>query len=263
VRYGQFKLPLLKEELVSDTTQLGVERSTLNAVFTGARSQGVEVQYSDKTFRVMGMLSDGLNALSTGFDSTREADFALTARGEWLWAGEDFKRFDDFAGWRGKAYSGTLGGALHFQDGGETAATTDESTLVYTVDAAAKGDGWSAFAALVGRHVEPSAGASFDDFGVLLQGGYFVTDSTELFARYSHIIPDDSRSAGEDFKEVTIGAAYYPFAESSAVKFTADLTIGLDDQASASSVVRPSTSNGLLSSGDEQHYFRMQATFVF
>ncbi len=261
-RAGQFKLPILKEELVGDTEQLTVERSTLNAVFTGARSQGVDATYTDKQFRFMGMISDGLSQSNTTFDSESN-DFGITGRGEFLWEGEDFKRFDNFAGWRGKPYTGMAGAAVHYQDGGETGGTTDASNLTYTVDVSAKGNGWSAFAAAVGRSVETSGGTDFNDMGWLIQGGYFVTDQTEVFARFSHVMPDDDRSSGNDFKEVTVGASHYVFPESSALKVTADVTIGLDDQAGASSVVSTSSANGLLSSADDQVSFRLQALFVF
>ncbi|MFO0830766.1 MAG: porin [Phycisphaerales bacterium] len=260
-RGGQFKLPILKEELVADTDQLAVERSVVNSVFTGARSQGVDATYTDKQFRFMGMVSDGINQLNTPF-TDEPADFAVTARGEYLWEGEDFKRFDSFAGWRGKGYSGMLGGAVHYQDGGETGGSSDASNFTYTVDASAKGDGWSVYAAFVGRSVE-TGGSDFNDMGWLVQGGYFVSDQAELFARFAHVMPDEDRSAGEDFKELTVGAAYYVFPESAALKITADVTIGLDDQAGASSVVSTSAANGLLASGEEQTYVRLQATFVF
>ncbi len=261
VRGGQFKLPILKEELVSDTEQLAVERSTLNSVFTGARSQGIDATYTDKQFRLVGMVSDGLNQPNSTFDA-EPADIGCTARGEFLWEGEDFKRFDSFAGWAGKPYTGMVGAALHYQDGGETGGTTDASNLTYTVDASAKGDGWSAYLAVMGRNVETS-GTDFSDYGFLAQAGYFVTDQTEVFLRYSHIMPDDDRASGNDFKEVTAGVSHYLFPESSAVKFTADVTFGLDDQAGASSIVSTSSSNGLLASGEDQTYVRFQATFVF
>lgn len=261
-RGGQFKLPILKEELVADTEQLTVERSTLNAVFTGARSQGVDATYTDKQFRFMGMLSDGLNQLNTTID-TEANDFGATARAEFLWEGEDFKRFDTFAGWRGKPYAGMAGAAIHYQDGGETGGTTDASNFTYTIDAAAKGDGWSVFAALVGRSVETSTGADFNDMGWMVQGGYFVSDQTEIFARFAHLLPDSDRAAGDDFREFTVGVSHYVFPESTALKLTADLTIGLDDQAGSSSVVGASANNGLLASSEEQTYVRFQATFVF
>jgi hypothetical protein len=263
VRFGQFKLPLLKEELVSDTEQLTVDRSTLNAVFTGSRSQGVELNWSGEQTRLFAMVSDGLSALNTDFAHEKEADFGLTLRGEWLWEGADFKPFDSFTGRPGKAYTGMLGGALHYQDGGETTNTTDQSTFIYTIDASAKGDGWSAFLAGVGRTIEPASGSSLQDFGWLAQAGTFVTDYHELFARFIHVIPDDDRASGDDFREITIGAAYYPFAESAMVKFSADVTYTFDDQASAGDVIKARVSDGLLVSGSEQTYFRIQAQFVF
>src|SRR5262245_220152 len=114
VRWGQYKLPLLREELVSDTLLLAVDRTPVNATFTQNRSQAAGVGYAQKQWRIMGDFSDGLNTLNTDFnDATTEADFALTGRAEWMFSGEDFKRFDDQTSWKDSGFAGLLGGAMH------------------------------------------------------------------------------------------------------------------------------------------------------
>lgn len=264
MRLGQFKAPILKEELIGDTNQQFVERSLVNAVFTGARTQGLQLGYKGEQFRGWAMLSDGLRASNTDFDSDRESDFALTGRVEFMWAGDDWKRFDRMSSWRESGYAGTLGAAVHYQDGGETGGTTDQSILLYTIDSLTQGDGWNIYIAGIGRNTEPATGDSFDDFGVIVQGGLFVSDQTELFARYSFISPDDNRVNGNDFNEIGAGVAYYLFPKSGAAKFTADANWTLDDQAGSSSIVRPSSNDGFLaSSEDDQLYLRLQMVVQF
>jgi hypothetical protein len=264
LKLGQFKPPLLKEELVGDPNQQFVERSVVNAVFTGSRTEGLQLAYKGDSFRGWVMLNDGLKASNTNFISETESDFGLTGRVEFMWAGDDWKRFDRLSSWRENEYAGTIGAAVHYQDGGETSGTTDQSVLVYTIDSLTQGNGWNIYVAGVGRNTEPASGDSFDDFGVLVQGGLFVSDQTELFARYAFVSPDDNRVNGNDFNEIGAGVGYYFFPKSTAAKFTADVNLSLDDQSGSSSIVRPSTNDGFLAtSEDDQLYLRLQMQVQF
>ncbi|HYE62644.1 MAG TPA: porin [Phycisphaerales bacterium] len=222
VRWGQAKVPLLREELVSDTLQLTVERSTVNTVFTQNRSQLIEVQYTGKQFRVQGALSDGINSLNTDFTAER-ADIGLTGRAEFMFAGDDFKRFDDNTSWQESGYAGMVGGAVHFETGGETGGTTDRDVTQATLDVSVEGDGWNAFAQGVWRNIDAPGGET-DDFGVVVQGGVFVTSQVELFARYDVVIPD----TGDNFNTVTGGVNYYISPKSHAVKLTGDVCYYID-----------------------------------
>lgn len=261
MRFGQFKLPLLKEELVTDTQQQFVEKSNANSTFSQDRSQGIDFQWNDDTLRFTGAFSDGLRTLNTSFDSATEADYALTGRVEYKWAG-DWKQFDAFTSFNGSKYAGYVGAAVHWQDGGETGGTTDSNVLEYTLDTMFKGDGWNAFAAFIGRRTE-TTGTEFDDFGIVAQAGVMATNDVELFGRFSFISPDDDRTNGADFSEATIGATHFILPESHAAKIVADLTWAFDDQAGSSSIVRPSAANAFLAAPDDQVYARVQFQIVF
>ena len=272
VRAGQFKVPLLQEELNSHTRLQTVERSIVNAVFTQNYSQGVEVSHAWESFRVAGAFSDGLNTINTDFDAAREADWALTGRAEWKWAGE-WPRLDQFTSWRGSEYAGFLGFAGHVQSGGETGArtggTNDVDVAQYTADLSIKGDGWNVFLAFVGRNTDSAAAArSFDDFGLVAQGGLFVSEEAELFLRYDHVFVDDDRATspgvgGEDFASITAGVTYYFSPRSHAFKVQAEVVYFPDSQADAGTLVRPSSSTSVLASGEAQGLFRVQTQIVW
>jgi len=221
-RWGQFKLPLLREELVSSTLQLTAERSSVNTVFSQNRSQGVEFGYTDKKWRVMGALSDGINSRITDFDS-EVADFGVTGRAEFMFAGEDWKRFDDNTSWQGSDYAGLLGGAVHYQSGGETGGTLDRDIIQATLDVSIEGGGWNAFIEGVYRNTD-NAGVERDDFGIVAQAGIFATEQIEFFGRYDVIIPD----TGDNFNTITAGLNYYISPKSHAVKFTGDVVYYVD-----------------------------------
>lgn len=260
MRMGQYKLPLLREELVGDPTQLTVERSLVNVVFTQNRSQGIEVGYQQKEFRAMFDLSDGLNTLNTDFNSAAEADFAATLRGEWLFTGDEFKRFDDNTSWQDSTFAGMLGAAVHYQTGGETGGTVDTDIAEATIDCSLEGNGWNAFVEGVWRNTDPAAGDSRDDFGFVAQGGVFVTNQLELFARYDVVIPD----VGDNFNTATAGLNYYISPRSHAVKFTGDIVYYFDDTASAGLVGATNTGVNLLPEGDDGEVaLRLQMLFIF
>jgi hypothetical protein len=261
LKFGQlFKLPVLKEELNSHLALQAVDRSTVNAVFTPNYSQGIQLDLSGDSVRGSFAVSDGFNALNSDFNSAAEADYALSARGEWKWAGE-WKQLDMFTSWKENAYAGFLGGAIHYQSGGETGGTTDRQLFQYTADVSVKGDGWNIFAYGVGRRVEEPT-ADFDDFGALIQGGLFVSDQVELFARYGIVMPDDDRVNGDDFAEATLGANYYLIPKSQAAKFSLDGTYAFDD--TTGSIVSQRVTDGLLTDSEEgEVYVRAQVQIVF
>ena len=59
VRVGQFRAPWLREELVDDPYQLGVDRSVFNSSFTQGFSQGIQLGYESDAFRVTAYYGDG------------------------------------------------------------------------------------------------------------------------------------------------------------------------------------------------------------
>lgn len=261
VRWGQFKVPFMREELVSDTRQLAIERSTMDQTFSYTRSQGIQVGYEAEKFRGWAEFSDGGNAINTDFTSGSEADYGITTRGEFRFGGGDFKRFDDLTSFRNADFGGLVGAAIHYQDGGETGGTADTAIFSATVDVSLEGNGWNVFGSAVWRNTDMAGGASTDDFGALLQGGYLVSDQVELFVRYDGVFADDAN--GNDFHTLTGGVNYYLSPESHAVKLSADVQYYFDNEG-ASAIVSPTTSTNLLAdTEDGQIALRLQMQVVF
>lgn len=248
VRWGQFKAPLMREELVSDWYQLGVERSIYNTIFTLARVQGVEVSRQGESVRFAAMINDGTGTINTPFNSTAEADYGLTGRVEWMWAGNNWKRFDDFTSWADEeTYAGLGGVAVHYQSGGETGGpTADMDSLTITGDVSVEGKGWNVFASAAYRHAETAGAPDLDVWGLLVQGGIFVADQWELFARYDVVVPDTDAGNDEPFHTVCAGFTYYVSPKSHAAKLTCDLLYYINDQATSSSVVSVNSGSNLL-----------------
>ena len=251
VQFGQFKLPMLREESVSSTSQLAADRSPMNATFTQGRSQGIMLTHTADDFRVFFAFSDGLNTANTEFNSMAEADWAFTGRGEYKWAG-DWKQFRDFTSFQNSENAGMVGVAAHYQGGGSTGGpTADFDVIQLTADVSFEGNGWNAFGAVVWRNTDPgSGGDSFDDIGVLVQGGWFMNATWELFGRFDAVIADGDRPGDpDDFYTITAGVNHYLIENSHAAKVTVDLQYFLDAQADG--IVAANPGIGLLGSGED------------
>jgi len=212
LRWGQGITAFMREWYIGDWKLFSVERSLQSLVFGQFRSQFVDLKWRDENLRFIGTFSDGFRSANTQYTAD-PADWALTARAEWRFAGEWDQLTDEFRSPRGSGYAGSLGGALHYEQGPDTGASADEQGLfAWTADTLVKGDGWNCMLAGVGYHVQDEAGvagADFEDFGLLAQAGFHVTEKLELVARYDVIMPDEDRAAGDDFNTIMGGFNYY------------------------------------------------------
>lgn len=276
LKWGQYKLPFLKEYSISDNQLQAASFSVMTNAFNQGRSQGVELGYESEEFRFAADFSDGVRAANTDWDSQAEADYGFTGRFDWKFGGA-WEQFTRQTSWQNSEFGGYVGVAGNYQDGGSTGASTvagsaigntstiDVTNWALTVDSQIVGNGWNAFAAFVWANTDPAAGNSFDDFGFQIQGGFFVTSQWELFGRYDITLPDDSRAANVDnFNVITVGANYYFVERSQAAKFTADLQWCLDAQSNTGGLVVPSTYTSVMADTEEnQLAIRLQFQLMF
>jgi hypothetical protein len=275
VRAGQVKLPFLREEIMAHTRQLATERSLINSAFTMDLAPAVVAEYSGESWRGSAALSDGIGSANTYYDNRREADIAFSGRVEALLEGT-WAQTDQFTAWPGEGPSSALGFAVHAQSGGETGAdapsgaTNDRDFVALTADVSKNGSGWNTYAALVGRSIEDGVGVTggdgrtHQDFGVLLQGGVFVSEQVEIFARYGLLIPDSDRAADDMFTEVVVGVNTYIAPKSHAAKVTAEIVWFPSDVSGSSSVVRESARNAVLATDEANEVsLRVQLQTMF
>lgn len=264
LRLGQFSLPLFRDENISAEKQLAVNASTVDELFNQGQAQGVMLMREWEEVRFWAAFSDGVRSSNMDFDSDLKADAAFTTRWEWKIAGDSWGRFDDYTSFRGSPFAAMLGGALHYETGGRSTDTRSDIEFIYgTLDLGIEGDGWNGFTSAVVVESDDAAGDTFVDAGFIAQGGFFVTEHTELFGRFDIILADDDRveQAG-NFRTMTFGANYYFFPGSHALKFTANLIWFLDEQ--ATSLAPTSTNTGLLPSPEDgQWAIQAQMQVVF
>lgn len=258
VMIGQFKLPFEREYLVSSAKQLAADRSVASSFFSVGRSQGVQLSKTADRYRLAVAVSDGGRASNSDFISTAEADYGLTARIDYRFAGDDWEALGQFTSRRGSAYTGMLGGAVHYQSGGETFGTDDMDMTAVTADVSVLGNGWNAFAAIHWTRTEPAGGSDIENSGLIVQSGFYLSQTWEAFSRYDTVFSDQV----DDFSTATVGVNKYLIPESHAAKVTADLQYFLDAQGKSDAPA--STGTGLLESDeDSQWAMRLQLQLLF
>jgi hypothetical protein len=208
LKVGQFKAPLLREELVDSSMQQTVERSLVNSVFTADRVQGIMAHFMADQFRFSGAFHDGgrsANSSALSYDT----EWAFTARGEFMLSGSSWELFDDHASWQGGETGTLLGAAAHYEkEEFGTALDGEIETLILTGDATLEFGGWNLFGAVVWSDFDSDT-AVFDanPWGVVVQGGVFVAEDWELFGRFEW--GDSDFEDSEELTVLTLGATKY------------------------------------------------------
>lgn len=226
-RGGQFKLPFMREELVSSARQLLVDRSVVNEAFNQDFSQGIEASYEAENFRAAVAFSDGFGSRNTDLEED-PADWAFTARVEVLFAG-DWDQFKDFTSGQGSEFGFMLGGAANYEGSPNFPGSEDSKTFSWTIDASAEFDGFNLFAAFVGDHLDADSGGNVDNYGYVVQGGVYLSEDFELFGRWEQFLLDDDVFSNDDFKSIAVGFNYYIYGH--AAKFTMDVVWYFDETA--------------------------------
>ncbi|MCA9290762.1 MAG: hypothetical protein KDA25_06515 [Phycisphaerales bacterium] len=205
IKVGQFKLPFLREELVSSSAQQAVERSLVNERFNQDFAQGIELGWeANDQWHFAFDFSDGFGSRNTRAASanTTDTEYAFTARAEYLASGS-WKQFKDLSAARGQETGVLLGAAAHYQkDDFGNSAGPEVERFTWTVDASAEFDGWNLFGYVVGNHLSADGAADSDQFGVVVQGGVYLSEALEVFARYEW---GDDDSSADDLSVITVG----------------------------------------------------------
>ena len=262
VQAGQFKLPFWREWLISERFILPIERSEVTATYASIYAQGVRVGFNDGNVRANFAFSDGLRSLNTAFNSDAGAEYALTARGEYLAFGE-WGQFTDATALNAEQDALMFGVAIHHQ--GETdsfrGVSIDHLTQV-TADISWEVGDLALMGAGVVRLLEPSAADEQRSFGGLAQGGYMVRDDVEVFGRYEVIVPDSDAMADDAYHAITGGVNWYIRGHSAKLTVDAVYSFGPPDDTGVIGF-GPNAGTGLLDGEDDQLALRAQFQFIF
>ena len=219
ISVGQFKSPFLQEEIVSSRRQLAVERSLVDQMFSTKFTQGAMLTWQNEQLIAEVMYNDGgsnantgasagfNNALFTDGTTTLNngagfAQWAVTGHLGWVVFGE-WSGFRDMNNFRGESEGLLLNAWMNMQRGGQHQSPTvigtnniplngnaDAEFLSWSVDATWNLGGANLFTYFVMNtaYSMPSTPTndlgSINSYGAVVQGGYFITDEVELYARW-------------------------------------------------------------------------------
>jgi hypothetical protein len=240
IKVGQMKAPFLREEVLSSTRMLAVERSLLNSTFTAGTVQGVQVGWEGDKIHAYAMYHDGNNSKNTAW-SVEDTEYAFSGRVEWLANGE-WKNLMDYDSFKDEGAGLVIGGAVNYsvQEFGTTFAAGPPATgnnnevqnLGLTVDATIDFGGASLAGAFIYRNLKTDTGSPADidrdQLGFLIRGGFFLTDDWEMYGQYEW--GDADTTNVEDLSVVTIGATRYWARHN--LKWQSDIGYGINEVAS-------------------------------
>lgn len=257
LKLGQMKGPFSREDVLSSTKLFAVERSLVNSFFTIGVVQGIAGIYEADKWRITGMYSDGQRSNNTSW-STEDTEYAFSARGEWLAIGEEFKSNDQYNGFRGTTPGLVLGAAINYQSGEYGTDTNDNETTNFglTADATYLASGWSVAGAVFYRKLDPQTGESANQTGFLIRGGYFFSDSIELYGQYEWASADID--GVDDLSVLTIGVNKY--FDKHNLKWQTDIGYSFNE---LSSVFASDGAGWLADSEDGEVVFRTQFQLLF
>ena len=249
IRVGQFQAPWLREVLVDASMQLAAERSVVAQLFSQGYSQGIQWGMESDSFRINAGFFDGIggatpltgsglsnNSRNTTW-SASPTSYAFAARADFKLSG-DWSQFDDFSSFKGEEAGMMAGVAVIYQrgngNGGNMSyapAPNNDGTKSFGITGDFTWDfgGASLFASGVWVQNKPKSGNGdkTSPWGVTVQGGYFVSEDAELFARYEYLnynISNPGPNVVNKYNGVTFGVNYF-FA--AGVKFTTDFSWNL------------------------------------
>ncbi|MCP3904228.1 MAG: hypothetical protein GY715_11405 [Planctomycetes bacterium] len=267
VYLGQGKVPLSREQMVDSKDQLAVERSLSSYVHPHGRTQGILLDYKMDQFHFMGSYNDGaagVAAFPGGFlnGATQatyvtalgyanapaipnaaypvpDTEYAVTLRGEMLFSG-NWEQFEDFTSPQGSEQGMMAGISFHFQDDesgnpatGVLGNGVETEVWALAADFSLEMDGWNAFVGFNWTNFDSNVIGTTDQdlVSLVLQGGFYLNETMELFLRYEWTDYDLPAPAvgfqnADDLSLITVGLnAYY----TDNVKLSTDISFGLNE----------------------------------
>lgn len=260
LRGGKQFIAMSREDWMLAQDVLTTEFSPNDFTFALGTAIGLQAHYQGERQRSWLALSDGAAGHKANSPSPEPSEIALTGRWEYQASGDDWSVWDDVVGRRGRPRGILVGLAGGYQVEKDSSAFDQVTQL--NADVSFNGDGYQAMVAGSWTWRDPGAGSSFSNYGLLLQGGYFVTKDVQAYGQYNLVAPGDQPGNLETFNSVTAGVSYFPFAWTNRWKFSAEIAYLFD--ALNDTIIDPSGSLGWLASDQAgQTYFRIQAQFGF
>jgi hypothetical protein len=219
VRAGQDKDIVSKEEVTGDVRQLFAERSLANFLLGGGalgpEVQAVNLMYigNDNPLHAQLALEDGTKTSNTDFQNIvggAHVNFGVAGRVDYkLWG--DWSAADDLNGAWTKNDLLVVGGGIDFTQADNTNAVRFSADAQWEL--AHKLVVYGAFYGdyIDFRNLAAGAPTQRNDYGILIEGGYFLTPALQVIARWSGVKLDHDFKVGntDRFHEIAAGVNWF------------------------------------------------------
>ena len=300
MRFGQYRLPYAREQLVVDQYQMGVSRSIVSRNYGLWYSQGIELQFQgdDMRWRLSvdngatdNVLGDfkvvGSEPLNSPWYS-QQTNYSVNSRTEWkpFGAWEDFNSFTSPMGEQaglliGLAFHRQVTQPLDFYNTTETTADLENSWNSVTVDGQWNFGGASFFASAYYNYIESNASylatalsppraadlGSINAYGVTLQPAMYIDPKFEIFSRYEYANWTSSNatplSGGPQFQSGPLSIVTVGlnwYIDGQDLKWTTDVGTTVGSAVGGSYV---DTAAGWRGSGEGEMVFRSRLQLIF
>ena len=252
-KFGQFQSIIMNEEAVASEYQLGIDRGLISELLGPGYTQGLALGYVADNWAYEVSVTDGgryigsREPVNTAYNNVEESDLAIGFRGDWKLKGS-WDQFADFTSFQGSSPAAKVGAGLLYQFQGQTnpgvftpgfigLAVESGQIFTWTLDYQYEGDGWNFFAAYTGQWIDwefASTTLGTLHNGILLQGGWFLTDQYEIYSRFETFWLDKAYRNGFGTPDGfihrigTLGVNYYVIPESHAAKISAEVGYAFD-----------------------------------
>ena len=229
---GQFKAPFLREWLLEPGDLMAIDFSLLTYYFYPGYSTGLQLSWESDSLRATVALTNGLGtpeqALGRGsYDTSWVGDptrYSFAGRLDLKFGGV-WADFDDFNSPPGTEPALLIGAGGFYQLYNDRFLPADASGFAVggvTADVTWKLGGASLIAAFVWESDQSGPQAN-NPWGVMVQGGWFLSDQIELFTQYDRVAT--AASEGSPLSVLTVGLNWFP---ASTAKVSVDLAWSLD-----------------------------------
>ena len=299
LRFGQYRLPYAREQLVVDQYQMAVSRSIVSRNYGLWYSQGMELQFQGDDTRWNFSVDNGATDNVLGEDlkavgsqplnspwSAQQSSFSVNSRIEW----KPFGAWDDFNSFTspvGEQAGMLLGFAYHTQmttpsSAFDTSSTTQSGKNEWnsaTVDGQWNFGGASIFASGYFNYINsnasyratqlnPPANQNFgyiSAYGFTFQPAMYIDPKVEIFTRYEYSCwsstqPAPPGSLSQQGPLNIVTAGLNWYLDGQDLKWTTDFGMNVGSDVGASYI---DTASGWRASGEGEFVFRTRLQLIF
>ena len=232
--FGQIKVPLTREFLISSGNLSMVDRSFVDSRFRQLYDIGIQVKHTLAFDSSVLNLTGAITSGEGGSQPTREGGYSYTARAEWMpWGKFDAYLTTDVS--QSDQPRLALAAAANYNHdahraGGSVGRFLGSSAnrinlATYSLDGMYKQNGLSVLAQINHRRVDgANPYTAFEGSGYVFQSGYMMSDKTEISARHGYYWPStDLEAAFQEQRRWVVGWSRYMNGHD--LKIQADLGI--------------------------------------